>query len=72
MSGKRQGRDPRCTPIEPEETVMFLERDQLMSDRRRPLPPAEIGGRAHAALWALRIFVLIVGLMVIYTFCAQL
>ena len=51
---------------------MFLERDQLMSDRRRPLPPADIGRRAHAALWTLRIFVLIIGLMVIYTFCAQL
>jgi hypothetical protein len=55
-----------------EEMIMFLERDQLMSDRRRPLPPAEIGTRAHVALWTLRVFVLIVGLMVIYTFCAQL
>jgi hypothetical protein len=55
-----------------EEMVMFLERDQLMSDRRRPLPPVEIGVRTHVALWTLRIFVLIVGAMVIYTFCAQL
>jgi hypothetical protein len=65
-------RDERRGRIEPEEMVMFLERDQLMSDRRRPLPPAEIGTRAQVALWALRIFVLIIGLMVIYTFCAQL
>jgi hypothetical protein len=72
MADRRQRGDGRRAPIEPEELVMFLERDQLMSDRRRPLPPAEVGGRAHAALWALRIFVLIVGLMVIYTFCAQL
>jgi hypothetical protein len=64
---KRQERDDY-----EEEMIMFLERDQLMSDRRRPLPPAEIGTRAHVALWTLRIFVLIVGLMVIYTFCAQL
>lgn len=64
---KRQERDDY-----EEEMIMFLERDQLMSDRRRPLPPAEIGTRAHLALWTLRIFVLIVGLMVIYTFCAQL
>lgn len=55
-----------------EEMVMFLERDQLVADRRRPLPPANIGRRAEAALWTLRIFVLIVGLMVIFTFCAQL
>jgi len=55
-----------------EEMVMFLERDQLVADRRQPLPPANIGSRAEAALWTLRIFVLIVGAMVIYTFCAKL
>jgi hypothetical protein len=55
-----------------EEMVMFLERDQLVADRRQPLPLAKIGRRAETALWTLRIFVLIVGAMVIYTFCAQL
>lgn len=55
-----------------EEMVMFLERDQLVADRRQPLPPANIGRRAAGALWALRIFVFVVGLMVIFTFCAQL
>jgi hypothetical protein len=55
-----------------DEIVMFLERDQLVADRRRPLPPANIGRRAELALWTLRIFVLLVGLMVIFTFCAQL
>lgn len=69
---KRQDRKQQERDDYEEEMIMFLERDQLMSDRRRPLPPAEIGTRAHVALWTLRIFVLIVGLMVIYTFCAQL
>ena len=69
---KRQERKQQERDDYDEEMIMFLERDQLMSDRRRPLPPAEIGTRAHVALWTLRIFVLIVGLMVIYTFCAQL
>jgi hypothetical protein len=55
-----------------EEMVMFLERDQLVADRQRPLPSANMGTRSHVALWTLRIFVLIVGAMVIYTFCAQL
>jgi hypothetical protein len=55
-----------------EEMVLSLERDQLANDRRHPLPPANIGPRAHVALWTLRIFVLIVGAMVIYTFCAHL
>jgi hypothetical protein len=68
----RRKASTRKQPVEPEEMILFLERDQLMSDRRRPLPPADVGRRAHAALWALRIFVLIVGAMVIYTFCAQL
>ena len=69
---KRQERKQQERDDYEEEMIMFLERDQLMSDRRRPLPPADIGPRAHVALWTLRIFVLIVGLMVIYTFCAQL
>ena len=55
-----------------EEMVMFLERDQLVADRQRPLPTARMSPRSHVALWTLRIFVLIVGAMVIYTFCAQL
>lgn len=54
------------------EMIGFLERDQLVADRQQPLPPAPMSRRSHAALWALRIFVVIVGAMVIYTFCAQL
>jgi hypothetical protein len=55
-----------------EEMVGFLERDQLVSDRSRPVAPAALSPRARAGLWALRIFVLVVGAMVIYTFFAQL
>jgi hypothetical protein len=55
-----------------EELVMFLEPDQLVVDKSRPVPRAEISGRANAALWALRIFVLVVSAMVIYTFVSQL
>lgn len=55
-----------------EELVMFLERDQLASDRSRPVPRARLSRRANVALWALRVFVLIVSAMVIYTFIAQL
>jgi hypothetical protein len=67
-----RNREKHRTDDYEEEMVMALERDQLSSDRRRPLPPAHLGARGEAGLWALRIFVLIVGLMVIYTFCAQL
>lgn len=59
-------------PSDEEETIMFLERDQLVSGRRVHVPPADLGLTAQAALWALRIFVLVVSAMVIYTFIAQL
>ncbi len=51
---------------------MFLERDQLVTDKLRPIPPARLSACASAALWALRVFVLVVSAMVVYTFVAQL
>ena len=59
-------------PPEEEELIMFLERDQLVSDRAKPVPRAELGRAATVALWGLRIFVLVVSFMVVYTFVAQL
>ena len=55
-----------------QELVMFLERDQLDADTSVPVPRALLGGRAKAGLWALRVFVILVGIMVIYTFAANL
>ncbi len=51
---------------------MFLEREQLVSDRSIAVPPAQLSRRARAGLWLLRIFALIVSFMVIYTFASQL
>jgi hypothetical protein len=51
---------------------MFLERDQLVADTSQPVPRAHLGPRASAALWGLRVFVLLVSFMVIYTFVRQL
>jgi hypothetical protein len=59
-------------PPSDDELVMFLERDQLVVDKERRVPLAQLGARARAALWALRLFVLIVSAMVIYTFFATL
>jgi hypothetical protein len=59
-------------PSEDEELIMFLEPDQLVSDRSKPVARAELGRAAKAGLWALRGFVLVVSFMVIYTFIAQL
>jgi hypothetical protein len=55
-----------------EELVMFLERDQLVADKAHPVPRAHLSPRTRAALWALRVFVLVVSAMVIYTFFSQL
>ncbi len=57
---------------EDDELIAFLERDQLVSDTSRPLPRASIGRAASVALWALRVFVTVVGAMVAYTFFSQL
>ena len=57
---------------DPEELTEFLEPDQLVVDKSRPLGRAELSSRARHALWALRVFVLLVSAMVIYTFFQQL
>jgi hypothetical protein len=57
---------------EEESTIMHLERDQLVAETFRPVSQARLGARAKVGLWALRAFVLIVSLMVIYTFIEQL
>jgi hypothetical protein len=55
-----------------DELIMNLERDQFVAQTSRPVPQAALGARATAALWALRVFVVLVSLMVIYTFLEQL
>jgi len=55
-----------------DELIMHLERDQFVSETSRPVPRAPLSRRAIAGLWALRVFVVIVSLMVIYTFIDQL
>jgi len=51
---------------------MHLERDQFVAATSQPVERAQLGAAAVAGLWALRIFVVIVGVMVVYTFIAQL
>ncbi len=55
-----------------DELIMHLERDQFVAETSRPVPRAALSARAQAGLWALRVFVVLVGLMVIYTFVEQL
>jgi hypothetical protein len=65
-------RGPEQGPGADEELVMFLERDQLVDDRARPVARATLSARTRAALWALRVFAVLVSAMVIYTFVSQL
>ncbi len=55
-----------------DELIMHLERDQFVAETSRPVPRAPLSARASAGLWALRVFVVLVGAMVIYTFVQQL
>jgi hypothetical protein len=55
-----------------DELIMHLERDQFVAETSRPVPRAVLTARATAGLWALRVFVVLVSLMVIYTFIANL
>jgi hypothetical protein len=55
-----------------DELIMHLERDQFVAETSRPVPPAALSASAVAGLWALRVFVVLVSLMVIYTFIDQL
>jgi uncharacterized protein involved in exopolysaccharide biosynthesis len=63
---------PGWSDSDREELVEYLESDQLVTERSRPVPRQVLSRRAAAALWALRVFVVVVGAMVIYTFFANL
>jgi hypothetical protein len=50
----------------------YLEPGQLAADRRQPASRAHLSAATRAALWGLRILVLVVSAMVVYTFIAEL
>jgi hypothetical protein len=56
----------------PEELIVHLERDQLVAETFRPVPPARLSRRTRAALWALRVAAVVLAAMVLYTFFSQL
>ena len=55
-----------------DELIMHLERDQFVAETSQPVARAPLSPRATAALWALRLFAVVVSLMVVYTFIRQL
>jgi hypothetical protein len=55
-----------------EELIAYLESDQLVAERSRPVDRATLSRRASVGLWALRVFSIVVSVMVVYTFIVQL
>jgi hypothetical protein len=63
---------PGSEPSADTELVGYLERDQLTADTAIPLPRAQLSRRAKTGLWLLRVAVILIGAMVVYTFAAKL
>jgi hypothetical protein len=63
---------PGAPEADHEELIEYLESDQLVEQRAQPVGRRPLTPRLAAALWSLRVFVITVGVMVIYTFFAQL
>jgi hypothetical protein len=55
-----------------DELIMHLERDQFVVETSRPVPRATLSARVTVGLWALRVFVVLLSLMVVYAFIDQL
>jgi hypothetical protein len=55
-----------------QQLVMFLERDQLAAGTSVPLARAPLKRRVRTGLWLLRVFVILLSIMVIYTFASKL
>lgn len=51
-----------------DELIQALEPDQLVTATSKPLPRYQLSRNANAALWLLRIFVLSMTVLVVYTF----
>jgi cytochrome b involved in lipid metabolism len=55
-----------------QQLISYLEHDQLVADRARPVARLPLSRRATVALWVLRVFVIVVSAMVLYAFVVQL
>lgn len=55
-----------------DELIHALEPDQVVAAASRPLPRYQLSGAANIALWLLRIFVLLITALVVYTFVLAL
>ena len=72
-------RDAMQTPLDrlshghpDDELIHALEPDQVVAVASRPLPRYQLSSAGNIALWFLRIFVLLIATLVIYTFIRAL
>jgi hypothetical protein len=77
MKHRQSASDIREQDVQPQERLedelaARLDREQFLAEASRALPRIALSKRAAIALWGLRVFVVLVGLMVIYTFIDQL
>ena len=63
---------PLTRLLDEQELIMHLEPDQFVAETSRAVPRARLRRRSVFALWALRVFAVVVSAMVIYTFIQQL
>lgn len=55
-----------------DELIHALEPDQVVAVASRPLPRCQLSSAANIALWLLRIYVLLITALVVYTFVLAL
>lgn len=55
-----------------DELIYALEPDQIVAVASRPLPRYQMSSAGNLALWLLRIFVLLITALVVYTFIIAL
>jgi hypothetical protein len=77
MKHRQDASDIREQDVQPQERLEDelagrLDRERFLAETSRALPRLALSRRATIGLWGLRVFVVLVGLMVIYTFVEQL
>jgi hypothetical protein len=55
-----------------DELIHALEPDQIVAVASQPLPRYQISSGGNVALWLLRIFILLITMLVVYTFIIAL
>jgi hypothetical protein len=73
MRDARQTRLDRLSHGHPDDELIYaLEPDQVVAAASRPLPRYRLSRAGNVALWLLRVFMLLITALVVYTFIVAL